>query len=190
MYYYLESSAGPNPFDDYHSTKHPGKIPNLRRLTVAQYETENIDTTDELEWGNMMSNQRNVFLQKLVSSIEMDRKTKTSAPHFVSESATEITHRYLSQQPDSNRIERPFLYYIPSNQQAPPPKPQSKVPVYQTIQNSDQERTMFQHAWHIANASDPLVDSDEEFADHHARLDYLRRLNVITRIRERPPTLP
>jgi len=152
---------------------------------VAQYEIENVDTKEELEWGNMMSNQRNVFLQKLVSSIEMDKKTKTSAPHFVTETAPEIIHRSLSQQPDPNRTERPFLYYIPSSQQAPPPKPQSKVsPVYQPI-HSDQERTMFQHAWHIANRSDPLVDSDEEFADHHARLDYSRRLNVITRIRER-----
>ena len=83
MYHYLESSTGPNPFDDYYSAKHPGRIPNLRRLTVAQYESENVDTKEELEWGNIMSNQRNVFLQKLVSSTEMEKKTKTGAPHFV-----------------------------------------------------------------------------------------------------------
>ena len=83
IYHYLESSTGPNPFDDYYSAKNPGRIPNLRRLTVAQYESENVDTKDELEWGTMMSNQRNVFLQKLVSTIEMEKKTKTGAPRFV-----------------------------------------------------------------------------------------------------------
>ena len=84
IYHYLESSAGPNPFDDYYSAKNPGRIPVLRRLTLVQYENENIDATEELEWGSMMSNQRNVFLQKLVSSIEMEKKAKTGAPHFVS----------------------------------------------------------------------------------------------------------
>ena len=27
-------------------------------------------------------------------------------------------------------------------------------------------------AWHIISSTDPLVDSDEEMGDHHARLDY------------------
>lgn len=186
IYHYLENNTGPNPFDDHYSAKHPGRIPNLRRLTVAQYENENVDTPGELEWGNMMSSQRNIFLQKLVSSIELERKTKAGVPHFVTETIPQMTHQPLSQQPDPNRVERPFLYYIPSSQQATPSKPQPKVPpVYQPV-HSDQERTMFQHAWHIANTSDPLLDSDEEFADHHTRLDYSRRLNVITKICDRP----
>jgi len=189
MYHYLENSTGPNPFDDYYSAKHPGRIPNLRRLTLAQYESENVDTKEELEWGNRMSNQRNVFLQKLVSSTEMEKKTKSGAPHFVTETAPEMIQRSFSQQSDLNKVERPFLYYIPSTQQSAPSKPQPKVtPIYQPI-HSDQERTMFQHAWHVANTSDPLLDSDDEF-DHHTQLDYSRRLNVITKLREKPPMFP
>lgn len=145
MYHYLESSTGPNPFDDYYSAKHPGRIPNLRRLTLAQYESENVDTKEELEWGNKMSNQRNVFLQKLVSSTEIEKKTKSGAPHFVTgtpfcshlayhklsimryqETAPEMIQRSFSQQSDLNNVERPFLYYIPSTQQPAPSKPQPK----------------------------------------------------------------
>lgn len=118
-----------------------------------------------------------------------------------------MTHRQLSQQPDPNRTERPFLYYIPSSQQAPPPKPQPKGNPGSNLSYCDSKlNTGFQYpftnqhtqiktaqcfsvsslatwllpyltvcltdAWHAANTSDPLVDSDEEFADHHARLDY------------------
>ena len=146
IYHYLESSTGPNPFDDYYSAKHPGRIPNLRRLTLAQYESENVDTNEEIEWGNKMSNQRNVFLQKLVSSTEMEKKTKSGAPHFVTgtpfffshfdylnlsikryqETAPEMIQRSFSQQSDLNKVERPFLYYIPSTQQSAPSKPQPK----------------------------------------------------------------
>jgi len=49
-------------------------------------------------------------------------------------------------------------------------------------------RTMLQHAWHTVLDSDPLVDSDEECPDEHLRLDYNRRMQVITRLRGRPPT--
>lgn len=83
LYHYLESDTGPNPFDDRHSEKNPGKIPALRRLNSAEYQRENIDTPEEIDWGNKMSNQRNHFLQKLVSSMEVDRKSKQAAPHFV-----------------------------------------------------------------------------------------------------------
>lgn len=56
----------------------------MRRLTPAEYERENVDTPEEIQWGNMMSAQRNRFLQRLVTSIEVDRKAKAStAPHFV-----------------------------------------------------------------------------------------------------------
>jgi len=49
-------------------------------------------------------------------------------------------------------------------------------------------RSMLQHAWHTVLNSDPLVDSDEECPDEHLRLDYDRRMQVITRLRGRPPT--
>ena len=32
-------------------------------------------------------------------------------------------------------------------------------------------------AWHVANNSDPLLDSDDEFADHHTQLDYCKTLH-------------
>jgi Ino eighty subunit 1 len=50
------------------------------------------------------------------------------------------------------------------------------------------QRTMFQQAWRNAITNDPLADSDDEPLDQHARIDYARRLGVISRIRRRPPT--
>ncbi|KIJ21569.1 hypothetical protein PAXINDRAFT_152031 [Paxillus involutus ATCC 200175] len=44
------------------------------------------------------------------------------------------------------------------------------------------------HAWHTVLNSDPLVDSDEECPDEHLRVDYNRRMQVINRLRGRPPT--
>ncbi|KDR85187.1 hypothetical protein GALMADRAFT_233865 [Galerina marginata CBS 339.88] len=83
LYHYLEDENAPNPFDDGYSKEHPGKIPQLRQLSTAEYQKENVDTPEEIQWGNMMSNQRNLFLQKLVSSIEVEKKARASAPHFV-----------------------------------------------------------------------------------------------------------
>lgn len=50
------------------------------------------------------------------------------------------------------------------------------------------ERTMLQHAWHIVMTTDPLMDSDEENADEHVRLDYVRRLQTLNRLRGKSPT--
>jgi hypothetical protein len=83
MYYYLESPNIPNPFDDIYSRKNPPKAPILRPLTDEEMENENIDTREEIEWGKQMSSRRNIFLQKLVSSLESDKKSKPVAPHFV-----------------------------------------------------------------------------------------------------------
>lgn len=82
MFHYLESSSGQNPFDDAHSRHNPGKAPLLRTLTDGEAEKENVDTQEEIEWGNMMSGQRNAFLQRLVST-DQDKKSKPPAPHFV-----------------------------------------------------------------------------------------------------------
>jgi Ino eighty subunit 1 len=84
IYHYLESPKPPNPFDDEYSRKNLGKAPFLRYLSDAAMEKENVDTPEEIEWGNMMSGQRNAFLQRLVSSMEYEKKAKTTAPHFVS----------------------------------------------------------------------------------------------------------
>ncbi len=57
--------------------------PYIRPLSAREAARENVDTEDEIIWGNMMSNQRNIFLHKLVSSMENDKKAKPAAPHFV-----------------------------------------------------------------------------------------------------------
>ncbi|TDL28352.1 hypothetical protein BD410DRAFT_780848 [Rickenella mellea] len=50
------------------------------------------------------------------------------------------------------------------------------------------ERTMLEHAWHIVTTTDPLMDSDDEIADEHVRLDYTRRLQTLNRLRGKSPT--
>ncbi|PPQ69060.1 hypothetical protein CVT25_004236 [Psilocybe cyanescens] len=83
LYHYLEDYEGINPFEDLHAKANPGKIPFLRQLSQAEYRRENVDTQEEIHWGNRMSNQRNLFLQRLVATNEGDKKAKASAPHFV-----------------------------------------------------------------------------------------------------------
>ena len=76
VYHYLEGPDRPNPFDDDYSRQNPAKVPWLRRLTDAELAKENVDTPDEIEWGRTMSAQRNVFLQRLVHSLENEKKAK------------------------------------------------------------------------------------------------------------------
>ncbi|KAG6842495.1 hypothetical protein C0991_000021 [Blastosporella zonata] len=75
-----ESDAGPNPFADEYSHSYPGKAPWLRSMSEHQRKTENVDTNDEMMWGKRMSAQRNAFLQKLVNSLEDDKKTRLPPP--------------------------------------------------------------------------------------------------------------
>ncbi|KAL0575039.1 hypothetical protein V5O48_006940 [Marasmius crinis-equi] len=49
-------------------------------------------------------------------------------------------------------------------------------------------RSMLEHAWHVINQSDPLLDSDEESLDEHHRQDYTQRLRVLSRLRAKDPT--
>jgi Ino eighty subunit 1 len=80
IFHYLEEPNAPNPFDDDYSRKHQHleKIPRLRRLTEAEQKLENVDTPEEIEWGQKMSSQRNTFLHKLVSSTENDKNAKNA----------------------------------------------------------------------------------------------------------------
>lgn len=50
------------------------------------------------------------------------------------------------------------------------------------------QRNMLQHAWHTVHNSDPLADSDEECRDVHTRVDYSKRILVISRLRGKSPT--
>lgn len=85
IYHYLEDSDGPNPWDDEYSRANRSKAPTMRYLNEAEQSQENVDTQEELEWGRKMTAQRNLFLQRLVASVENEKKSKNPAlPHFVS----------------------------------------------------------------------------------------------------------
>jgi len=136
----LESNTGPNPFDDHYSARHPGRIPALR--TLSPVERENIDTEEEIEWGNTMSHHRNMFLQRLI--VESDKKTKPHA-HYVtggdfSFALHSSNHSFFftietgNNMPRSQRQlldepadERSFLFYVPS-QEVEPEQPQKCKP--------------------------------------------------------------
>jgi Ino eighty subunit 1 len=82
VYHYLEDPTVPNPFADQFANQHPGKAPLLRKISKTEKARENVDTREEIEWGKKMSAERNMFLQKLVSQTEMDKKPR--APYFIS----------------------------------------------------------------------------------------------------------
>ncbi|KAJ7630673.1 hypothetical protein FB45DRAFT_542677 [Roridomyces roridus] len=197
MYHYLENPDGPNPYDDSYSRQHPGKAPRIRKLTEEEHRRENVDTAEEVEWGKMMTTQRNGFLQRLVSDTEREKKSKAAAPHFVT--APPDSSRPPTTQASHGDIpteEASFMYYVPNREPAVARDPPFRVPrlrrVYQP--SPSPERSMLEQAWHTVTTHDPLDDSDEESQDEHITLEYTRRLNVITRLRGRitpePPEEP
>ncbi|KAJ3809662.1 hypothetical protein F5876DRAFT_77539 [Lentinula aff. lateritia] len=117
IYHYLESEQSPNPFDAPNTRPIPGKAPYMRPLTRAEMRRENVDTPEELEWGRKMSAQRNSFLQKLVSTMESEKKSKPAAPHFVTAAPQSISnpHRTRStrRHPEPSKEDGPFMYYVP-----------------------------------------------------------------------------
>lgn len=137
LFHYLEAEHPPNPFDDQYSLRHPGRVPYLRPLTSTEYSRENVDTAQEILWGNMMSGQRNLFLQKLVSTTDLDKRSKANTPHFVTGVSLSFIHfpsRLMIVAPpdmgnnpsrnqrllqDSRRDER-FLFYVPGQETQPP----------------------------------------------------------------------
>ncbi|KAF9535830.1 hypothetical protein CPB83DRAFT_901498 [Crepidotus variabilis] len=168
IYHYLENDTAPNPFDDQYSSKNVGKVPLIRKLTPTEYERENVDSPDEIEWGKKMSQQRNQFLQKLV--VEAEKKTKPHA-HYVTESGNNMprSQRQLLDEPPD---ERSFLFYVPSQENA---EPQRAMKNYIRPSPTEGERTMFEQAWHMAKTLDPLIDSDdEEVTDYNTRVDFGR----------------
>lgn len=84
IYHYLEDSDGPNPWDDDYSRDNRPKAPKMRYFSEAEQRQENIDTQDEVEWGRKMTSQRNLFLQRLVASVENEKKPRNpTVPHFI-----------------------------------------------------------------------------------------------------------
>ncbi|KAJ3557438.1 hypothetical protein NP233_g11740 [Leucocoprinus birnbaumii] len=91
IYHYLEDPEGPNPWDDDYSKANRPRVPKMRYLNEAEQNQENVDTPEEIEWGRKMTAQRNLFLQRLVASVESEKKSKnTAAPHFVPGNASRI----------------------------------------------------------------------------------------------------
>ncbi|TRM61484.1 hypothetical protein BD626DRAFT_78606 [Schizophyllum amplum] len=90
MFYYLEAPTGAlkNPFGDELSEQDPAKAPRMHVLSPSEARRENVDLPEELEWGHKMSAQRNIFLQKLVSTDTRTRKqrlTPTSFPEHLNQ---------------------------------------------------------------------------------------------------------
>lgn len=85
MFHYLEDPEGSNPWDDEFSKANRPRVPQMRHVTEADQNRENVDTKEEIEWGRKMTTQRNLFLQRLVASVETEKKPKNLAlSHFVS----------------------------------------------------------------------------------------------------------
>ncbi|KAJ7102197.1 hypothetical protein B0H15DRAFT_317451 [Mycena belliarum] len=189
MYHYLVDPDGLNPWGDHYSRTHRGKAPLVRKLTKEEESKENVDTKEEKEWGVMMSNQRNAFLSRLVLAHD-DRKTKPNLATFVT-APPESTRRQRTFVADIPKEQASFMYYVP-NQDPPAARDAHKsalLPQRPTRPSSPiEERSMLDQAWHTVMTYDPLVDSDEESQDEHVRVEYTRRLGVISRLRGRPPT--
>ncbi|KAJ7492890.1 hypothetical protein FB451DRAFT_1336690 [Mycena latifolia] len=189
MYYYLENPDGQNPYDDPYSRTHRGKAPLIRKLTKEEESRENVDTLEEKEWGAMMSSQRNAFLSRLVLVTD-DKKAKSALAQFVTESSRRQRSFIPAEIP---KEQASFMYYVP-NHNPPAARDANRGPDVPQIQRPTrasspiQERSMLEHAWHTVMTYDPLVDSDDESQDEHVRLEYTRRLGVISRLRGRPPT--
>ncbi|KXN89841.1 Ino eighty subunit 1 [Leucoagaricus sp. SymC.cos] len=201
IYHYLEDSEGPNPWDDEYSRTNRPKAPKMHYMSEDEQNQENVDMPEEIEWGRKMTAQRNLFLQRLVASVEGEKKSKnTAAPHFIpaAPEAAPPRSRSTRQTHDSPpKDDLGFMYYVPgpSHEREPPPlpvhPPSPVAPVmeqprrysYSGPRHHGEERTMLEQAWHIVNTRDPLIDSDDdEIIDDDVRQDYRRRLDIISRV--------
>ncbi|KAL6309973.1 hypothetical protein BKA93DRAFT_757015 [Sparassis latifolia] len=206
MFYYLQGPGKPNPFDDDYSRVNPGKAPRMQNLTREQMAQENVDPVEEVEWGKRMSAHRSKFLKELVDEMEMEKRRKdnplpppppptASTSTFSAHDLAAIRRPRAQRHPPSDGSRGSSLsrdYPVHAHTlHAPTPRP-PRMPTSRNATPGDgqpQERTMLEHAWHVVTSTDPLEDSDEE-ADDHVRLDYNRRLRVLSRLRGKEPTPP
>lgn len=73
-FHYYEATS-PNPFEDPQSQQKPGRIPPLESLSPEEAQLENVDTPEELAWGEKMQAQRKIFVEnkdKLDESMPTD----------------------------------------------------------------------------------------------------------------------
>ncbi|KAI4528693.1 hypothetical protein K525DRAFT_286316 [Schizophyllum commune Loenen D] len=126
MFYYLESPTGEieNPFGDELCNQDPAKAPRMRVLSPAETRLENVDLPEEVKWGDMMSEQRGKFLQKLCNADQESKKNKNS-PYFISgapepgPSARREAHGNLVKVGKDG----PFMYYVPRRTEPDRPEP-------------------------------------------------------------------
>ncbi|CCM00888.1 uncharacterized protein FIBRA_02934 [Fibroporia radiculosa] len=200
MFHYLQGPDKPNPFDDDYSRANLGKVPRMRNLSREEMQQENVDPIDEIEWGRRMSGQRSKFLKELVDEMEMDKKRQQNPP--LPPPPTSTVPTYALQDPmrrptwsQRHPASTPGGSRGSSLSHDPPrgmtePHPRVRPPVYKgdaTGAGQEHERSMLEQAWHVATTADPLDDSDQE-GDEHVRLEYNRRLRVLSRLRGKDPT--
>lgn len=189
MFHYLEGPDQPNPYDDDYSRQNPGKVPRLGRLSDAETAEENVDTAGEIEWGKTMSARRNHFLQRLVTSQENEKKARSGqTTPSIQRADSSSSRTRLARPPGDGAREKPYIHYMPPQRSAPlpnPPEPQTGGSNAHSLQ-----RSMLDHAWHVITKTNPLADSDEDPMDEYVRADYTRRVDVIGRLRGKPPTPP
>ncbi|TDL28358.1 hypothetical protein BD410DRAFT_780856 [Rickenella mellea] len=184
VFHYIEDGSLPNPFADDYAKEHPGMLPWLPRLSAQDMPRENVDTPEEIEWGNQMCVQRTAFLQKLVGSVEDKKGKDVFKPPQVLELAPRRPRAPRQIYQDGG--DEGFRHYAPNAHM--PTQGADNIPSEDVnFQGFQPERSMLQHAFHIVSTTDPLADSDEE-NDEHVRLDYERRLRILNRLRGRPPT--
>ncbi|KAK7694491.1 hypothetical protein QCA50_001677 [Cerrena zonata] len=202
MFHYLSAPGTSNPFDDDHSKEYPGKAPLMVNLTPEEAARENEDPQEELEFGKRMSQMRSKFLKELVDEMEQEKKRKKNppppplppvapTPSFSAHEIAAIRRPRAQRNPasDGSRDSSHGHDYPQSStmaQQAtqrPPRIPHIREP------EEGQQRSMLEQAWHINKTTDPLEDSDHD-GDEQVRLEYNRRLRILSRLRGKAPTPP
>jgi len=196
IFRYLEDPTRGNPFSD------PGrgnldKVPPLIIRQSQEMKNENVDSTEEIDWGSRMCAERTTFLQKLVTAPGPDKKVKHAAqPSQVAEFSrrpracrqvyqTFAQESFRHYEPNMNLSKETgqTQYIALAGRGGPIERPSDFV------NDAEHERTMLQHAFEIASNTDPLADSDDEY-DAHVGLDYSKRLLVLNRLRGKSPTPP
>jgi Ino eighty subunit 1 len=82
MFHYLEGPDKLNPFNDEYAKEHPGKAPLLPRLTKAEMEAENIDTSEEHAFAQKMKNLRVEFLKSMAIEDETIKRVDTNPKYL------------------------------------------------------------------------------------------------------------
>ncbi|EIN13536.1 hypothetical protein PUNSTDRAFT_79135 [Punctularia strigosozonata HHB-11173 SS5] len=188
VYRYLEGPDAMNPFDDDYSRSNPGKAPQMPRIPAEEAAKENVDPPEEIEWGRQMGARRSKFLKKLVESEKKGRRPPTPPP------PPETPAAYVPPPPKPRHRRPPAHAPVMSSrsvsyQPYPWPPPMTPGSSQASFIPPGQERTMLQQAWYSVISTDPLIDSDEEeYPDEHHRLDYQRRLHILSRLRGKAPT--